>query len=131
MRQTCKQSEPAVQELDIDHLVARLDRMDILLLKRFYVTGRPHPDDTSSYVLRILVDEFQREHRLGKKAASYHTIRHRLENLRALSLIGKIPKTNPTVYFPFDHIATDIKCLILKFAAELVGVRPKHKEVEE
>jgi hypothetical protein len=130
MSQTHRQCELAIQELDIDHLMARLDRMDILLLKRFYVTGRPHPDDTSSYVLRILVDEFQRDHRLGKKAASYHTIRHRLENLRALGLIGKIPMTNPTVYFPLDHIATDIKRLILKFAAELVGVVPMRRKVE-
>ena len=116
--------EICVRELDIDRLARRLDRMDILLLRQFYVTGRPYPDDTTSHVLRLLVDAFRREYRLGRSQASYHTIRRRLENLRALGLVGKIPQTNPTVYFALDHLAADVRRLIVRFAAELVGRRP-------
>jgi len=112
-----------VPRLDLDRLAARLDRMDILLLREFYVTGRPYPDDTTSYVLRLLVDEFQRRHRRGRGQASYHTIRRRLENLRALGLVGKIPQTNPVVYFGLESLAAEIRRLIVRFAADLVGTR--------
>jgi hypothetical protein len=114
-------SESAITQLDVDRLVRRLDRVDILLLRQFYVTGQPYPNDTTPYVLKILVRDYQANYSSGRKHLSYHAVRKRLENLRALGLLGKIPKTNPAVYFPVDHIANDVKRLILKFAAELVG----------
>ena len=118
-----KPPELVVSGLDVGRLAARLDRTDILLLRQFYVTGQPFPDNTTGWVLRILVNEFQRKYCSANRIISYHTIRHRLENLRALGLVGKIPRTNPAIYFPYDHIATDVKHLILRFAAELVGTR--------
>jgi len=119
------QQQLAVTCLDTKRLVDRLDRTDILLLRQFYVTGKAYPNDTTSYVLRLLVNDFQKKYCSGNKVISYHTIRHRLENLKALGLVGKIPQTNPAIYYGIDEIANDIKQLILRFAADLVG--PNHR----
>ena len=113
--------EVTLPRLDLDRLAARLDRTDILLLREFYVTGRPYPDDTTSHVLRLLADRFCAKPGSQGRAPSYGTIRHRLENLRALELVGKIAKTNPAVYVPLDPIAVEVRRLIIRFAAELVG----------
>lgn len=107
--------------VDIDRLAGRLDRMDILLLRQFYVTGRPYPNDTTSHVLRLLAERFRTRMTAYRRAPSYGAIRHRLENLRALGLIGKIARTNPAVYVPLDPIAVEVRRLIVRFAAELVG----------
>jgi hypothetical protein len=111
--------EPTV---NVGALVDRLDREDILLLKEFYHTGFPYPDDTISHVLRLLVDKVHRRNGPLEKL-SYSAIRHRLENLVALGLLGKIPHTNPAVYYPLDIMAEQVKRIILLFAADFVGVR--------
>jgi hypothetical protein len=52
---------------------------------------------------------------------SYGAIRHRLENLVALGLLGRIQKTNPAVYYPLDWAVTPARRIILLFAADFVG----------
>jgi hypothetical protein len=114
--------QEAALKVDVEALVNRMDREDILLLKEFYHTGFPYPDDTISHVLRLLVDKVRRRKGpLGK--LSYSAIRQRLENLVALGLLGKIPHTNPAVYYPLDIMVEDVKRIILLFAADFVGVR--------
>jgi phage terminase small subunit len=78
------------------------------------------------YVLKILVDEYKIKSHVGKDL-SYSALRKRLENLRALGLVEKIPRTNPAIYNPIDPIASDVRRLILRFAAELVGIVPNSK----
>lgn len=108
--------------VDVEALVNRMDREDVLLLKEFYHTGFAYPDDTISHVLRLLVDKVQRGNGPLAKL-SYSAIRHRLENLVALGLLGRIPHTNPAVYYPLDIMVEDVKRIILLFAADFVGVR--------
>lgn len=126
MNQAITQTELIIPQIDVDKLIVRLDKTDIMLLRYFYVTGKPFPDDTMGYVLKILVDDYKAKHGSGKDL-SYGALRKRLENLRALGLVEKIPRTNPAIYNPIDPIANDIRRLILRFAAELVGVELNSK----
>jgi len=126
MSQSLARSELLIPQIEVDKLIARLDKTDIMLLRYFYVTGKPFPDDTMGYVLKILVDEYKVRHGTGKDL-SYSALRKRLENLRALGLVEKIPRTNPAIYNPIDPIANDVRRMILRFAAELVGVMPNSK----
>jgi len=60
MREQFVSTQQAGPVLDVPGLAQRLDRKDILLLKEFYHTGRPYPNDTISHVLRLLVDRLRR-----------------------------------------------------------------------
>ena len=107
--------------LDVPALAERLDRADVLLLKEFYHTGAPYPGDTISHVLCLLADRLRRG--TGPLARlSYGAIRWRLDNLVALGLLGKIPQTNPAVYFPLDFVASHIRRIMLLCAADFVGI---------
>jgi len=108
-------------DVDVAALASRLDRTDVLLLKEFYHTGRPYPDDTISHVLRLLVDKLQRGTGPVSKL-SYGAIRYRLQNLVDLGLLGKIPKTNPAVYYPLDWMRQPVRKIIMLFAADFVGI---------
>jgi hypothetical protein len=93
-------------------LAQRLDRQDVLLLKEFYHTGRPYPNDTTAHVLCLLVDRLRRG--TGPLAGlSYWAIRRRLENLVALGLLERIRHTNPAVYMPVDPAAPDVERAVL------------------
>jgi len=108
-------------DVDVAALASRLDRTDVLLLKEFYHTGRPYPDDTISHVLRLLVDKLQ--HGSGPVSRlSYGAIRYRLENLVGLGLLGRIRKTNPAVYYPLDWMRHPVRKTIMLFAADFVGI---------
>jgi hypothetical protein len=103
-----------------------MDREDVLLLREFYHTGFPYPDDTISHVLRLLVDKVHRRKGPLEKL-SYSAIRQRLENLVALGLLGRIPRTNPAVYYPLDVMVEHVKRIIFLIAADFVGVRNGHE----
>ena len=77
-------------------------------------------------VLRLLVDKVHRVTGPLEKL-SYSAIRHRLENLVALGLLGRIPHTNPAIYYPLDLMVQQVKRIILLFAADFVGVRNRHE----
>ena len=114
--------------VDVAALTERLDREDVLLLKEFYCTGRAFPDDIISHVLCLLVDRLKRTD--GPLARlSYSAIRHRLENLVALGLLGRISQTNPAVYLPLEMMAEPARKIILLFAADFVGVWNEHWRV--
>lgn len=115
--------EEKTVELDVAAMAARLDRTDILLLRHFYLTRLPSPHDTQAHVLKILADRLRRGGGLAGKRLSYGAIRHRLENLVSLGLLGKIPHTNPKIYYPLDHLVQPVRKVILHFAAEIVGLK--------
>ena len=109
------------RSIDVPALAARLDRADILLLREFYVTGQPYPDDTETHVLRLLADRVRRGN--GSLARlSYGAIRRRLENLVSVGLLGRIAHTNPAAYYPLDWAAGPVRKIILLCAADFVGV---------
>jgi len=39
-----------------------------------------------------------------------------------LGLLGRIPRTNPAVYYPLDWAVGSVRKIILLFAADFVGV---------
>ena len=123
MEQQLVRREEESLELDVPAMAARLDRTDILLLRQFYLTRSPHPNDTEGHVLRLLVDKLKRNGGLAGKRLSYSAIRHRLENLVALGLLGKILRTNPKIYYPLDNRVQPVRRVIFYFAAELVGLK--------
>jgi hypothetical protein len=107
--------------IDVVTLAARLDRADILLLREFYYTGQPFPSDTTSHVLRVLADRLRGSNGpLGR--LSYGAIRHRIEHLVDLGLVGRIPRTNPAVYYPLDWAADSIRKIMALVAADFVGI---------
>ena len=113
--------------LQLDHgidaaaLAQRLDRLDVLLLREFYVAGDPCRMETTPYVLGVLVDKLRRgKGPLGRR--SYTTIRRRLEHLAGLGLIKRIPQTNPAAYWPVDWAAPAVRKIITLFAADFVGL---------
>jgi hypothetical protein len=53
---------------------------------------------------------------------SYGAVRHRLETLVALGLLGRIAHTNPAVYYPLDWAVEPVRRIFLLLAAEFVGV---------
>jgi len=109
------------RSIDVPALAARLDRTDVLLLREFYLTGRPYPDDTEPHILRVLADRVRRGH--GPLARlSYSAIRRRLEHLAALGLLGRIAHTNPAAYYPLDWATGPVRKIILLCAADFVGV---------
>ena len=110
-------------EVDVSAIAAKLDRTDILLLREFYLTRRPPPDDTQSHVLRLLVDKLQQPGALAGKRLSYGAIRYRVENLGAMGLLAKIPHTNPKIYYPLSSLVQQVRRIIFCFAAEVVGLR--------
>ena len=113
--------EEEVPFVDVAGLADRLDRADILLLKEFYHTRLPYPNDTIWHFLKVLVDKLKRG---GGPLAklSYSSIRHRLENLVALGVLRKIPITHPAIYYPLDIMAESVRRIILLFAADSVGI---------
>lgn len=115
------EQQEALPVVDVAGLAERLDRMDILLLKQFYHTGQPHPNDTICHVLRLLVDSLQRS-RGPLAKLSYGAIRYRLENLVALGLLGKVHGSNPAAYVPLDLLAGSVRRIIVLYAADLVGL---------
>jgi hypothetical protein len=109
------------RSIDVPALAARLDRADILLLREFYLTRRPFPDDTETHVLCLLADRVRRGN--GPLARlSYGAIRRRLENLVSVGLLGRIAHTNPAAYYPLDWAAGPARKIILLCAADFVGV---------
>jgi len=81
MSQSLARSELLIPQIEVDKLIARLDKTDIMLLRYFYVTGKPFPDDTMGYVLKILVDEYKVRHGTGKDL-SYLSLIHISEPTR-------------------------------------------------
>lgn len=116
------------RSIDVPALAARLDRADILLLREFYVTGRPYPNDTESHILRLLADRVRRGN--GPLARlSYSAIRRRLEDLESLGLLGRIAHTNPAAYYPLDWATGPVRKIILLCAADFVGVWKSQERV--
>jgi hypothetical protein len=123
MEQQLLRREQESVELDVRAMAARLDRTDILLLRQFYLTRSPYPHDTQGHVLRLLVDKLRRNGELAEKRLSYSAIRHRLENLVTMGLLGTITRTNPKIYYPLDNLVQPVRRVIFYFAAELVGLK--------
>jgi len=122
MNQQFKRLESEEVELDVAAIAAKLDRIDVLLLRQFYYVRGSSSRSTAPQILKLLVDKLQRDAGLVGTTLSYSAIRRRLNNLVALGLLKEMAHTNPKSYWPHDHLVGQVRRLIFYFAAELVGL---------
>lgn len=100
------------QDKEVLNLIDRLDLIDIIVLKKFYATGRKFPFDTQPYCFPILFKEMKENNNLkiGTEA-----LRKRLDILTETQLLEKVTNSNPTNYFPINGKEGFIRLLITKF----------------
>ena len=94
------------------NLIDRLDLVDIIVLKKFYATGRQFPFDTQPFCFPILFKEMKENNNLkiGTEA-----LRKRLDILVENELLEKVNNSNPTNYFPVNGKEGFVRILITKF----------------
>jgi hypothetical protein len=92
--------------------VENLDFLDILILKKFYLTGENFPKDTKTYCFPLLYMEMKKVNhiKIGNEA-----FRKRLDNLVKLGLLEKIKNSNPVCYLPVKGNEEFVKIIITKF----------------
>lgn len=100
------------QELLINQVLERIDFLDVLILKKFYATGREFPNDTQPYCLPILYKEITTQNNVK---ISLEGLRKRLNSLVNIGLLLKIEKTNPSIYYPVRDKEEFVRKIIVKF----------------
>jgi hypothetical protein len=92
--------------------VENLDFLDILILRKFYLTGEKFPRDVRTYCFPLLYAEMKKLNHLkiGREA-----FRKRLDNLVKLGLLEKIKNSNPVCYLPVKGSEEFVKIIITKF----------------
>jgi len=93
-------------------LIDRLDLIDVIVLKKFYATGKDFPFDTQPYCFPILYKEMKENNNLK---ICMEALRKRLDVLVKAGLLEKINNSNPTSYIPINGKETFIRLLITKF----------------
>lgn len=99
-------------EKNILSFVERLDFIDIIILKKFYVTGKEFPNDTQPYCFPLLYQEMKKIHHLK---IGIEALRKRLDGLVKLGLLEKIKKSNPSFYSPIRGREDFVRNVITKF----------------
>lgn len=94
------------------NLIDRLDLTDVIVLKKFYATGRQFPFDTQPYCFPILFKEMKENNNLK---IGLEALRKRLDILAETNLLQKVNNSNPTNYFPINGKETFVRLLITKF----------------
>lgn len=100
------------ENIEMAFLLERLDFTDIIILKKFYLTGKPFPNDTQPYCFPILYSEMKENNnlRLTKEG-----LRKRLNSLVKTNLLEKIEGSNPSVYLPKKDKVDFVRKLIKRF----------------
>lgn len=93
-------------------LVDRLDLTDVIVLKKFYATGKDFPFDTQPYCFPILYKEMKENNNLK---ICIEALRKRLDILVKVGLLEKINSSNPTNYVPINGKEIFVRLLITKF----------------
>jgi uncharacterized protein with NAD-binding domain and iron-sulfur cluster len=97
---------------ETDWLVEKLDFLDILILRKFYITKEEFPNDVRSYCFPLLYKEIKNIQKIKIKSEA---LRRRLENFTKLNLLEKVKNSNPSVYLPKKGKEIFIKKVITKF----------------
>ena len=111
MKQETRQKLKDVLE-EVTELVEKLDFLDIQLLRKFYHTNKPFPNDTQVWCFPILYQEMKTAHHLkiGPEA-----LRKRLDNFVRLNLLEKVKNSNPVSYLPVRGKESFVRSVIAKF----------------
>lgn len=100
------------ENIEIAFLLERLDFMDIIILKKFYLTGKAFPHDTQPYCFPILYGEMKENNNLK---LTKEGLRKRLHSLVKVGLLEKINGSNPSIYLPIKNKVDFVRKLIKKF----------------
>ena len=96
----------------VSMLLERVDFIDIIILKKFYMTGEKFPNDTQPYCFPILYQEMKTNNNLK---ITKEGLRKRLHSLVKIGLLEKVEKTNPSIYLPKRNKERIVKELIKRF----------------
>jgi len=96
----------------INEFAEKLDFIDIQILRKFYMTGKPFPNDTQPYCFPLLYKEMKTSNRLK---IGMEALRKRVNRLVELELLEKIKHSNPTSYKPIREKVEFVRGIILKF----------------
>jgi len=97
---------------NLEELIDRFDKLDILILRKFYFSGREFPNDLQLYSLPILIKELRELHRVN---LTDDAIRKRVNKLCKLGLLKKVENSNPSIFLPIEDLKPKIKTLIEKY----------------
>jgi len=107
--------ESPMQEMNdqlLMNLIDRLDLIDVIVLKKFYATGKDFPFDTQPYCFPILFKEMKENNNLK---IGIEALRKRLDILVKIGVLNKITNSNPTNYVPINGKESFVRLLIAKF----------------
>lgn len=93
-------------------LAQRLDFINIQILRKFYMTGRPFPDDTQPHCFAVLYMEMKSGSRVKMGPEAF---RKRLDKLVSMNLLKKVGRTNPANYFPVKGIEQTVRAVVARF----------------
>ncbi len=96
----------------ISELAEKLDFIDVQILRKFYMTGKPFPNDTQPYCFPLLYKEMKTSNRLK---IGMEALRKRINKLVKLKLLEKVKHSNPTSYKPIKEKVEFVRGVILKF----------------
>ncbi|MEM1634295.1 MAG: hypothetical protein QXP34_01415 [Candidatus Aenigmatarchaeota archaeon] len=105
-------SASPLTEIFIKQVLERIDFIDVLILKKFYITGKEFPNDIQPYCFPFLYNELKLQHQIN---LTLEGLRKRLNSLVNLGLLKKVEKTNPSVYFPREEMKDVVRKIIFKF----------------
>jgi hypothetical protein len=111
-------TQEAVLETKIGHVdkvlsfAENLDFINIQILRKFYATGLPFPNDTQPHVFSILYSEMKSVHKIP---IGLEALRKRLDFLVKVGLIGKITGSNPASYYPIKGLEQSVRAIIKRF----------------
>jgi hypothetical protein len=112
IEQPNEQSSGQTSDREMFALIDRLDLIDVIVLKKFYATGKNFPFDTQPYCFPILYKEMKENNNLK---ICMEALRKRLDVLVKAKLLEKINNSNPTNYIPINGKETFVRLLITKF----------------
>lgn len=109
-----KKLETEVKDIvdEISQLAERLDFLDIQILRKFYITNKPFPNDTKPWCFPLLYKEMKTKHKMKLGLEGF---RKRLDNLVKLGFLVKIKHSNPVNYMPIEEKRRFVRLIITKF----------------
>ncbi|MEM5882377.1 MAG: hypothetical protein QXS69_02870 [Candidatus Aenigmatarchaeota archaeon] len=106
------QKTQSISEIFVRQILERIDFIDVLILKKFYLTGKNFPNDVQPYCFPFLYTELKNQHQIN---LTLEGLRKRLNTLVNLGLLKKVERTNPSVYFPKEDMKEIARRIIFKF----------------
>ncbi len=96
----------------VSELAERLDFLDIVILRKFYLTSKNYVLNTKPYCFPVLFKEMKELH---KMKIGLEALRKRLKVLIDVGLLIKVDRSNPSTYLPVKERETFIKAIVTKF----------------